>query len=171
MTIMSLLYGFGLRRGEIERLNVQDWNRDAGLLSVDGRKTGHQRQLAAADLVYQCLESYLPHRQNHLEALGKLHQSPLFVDRYGGRLSGTAISRGIHRIAARMEVSLKSLHQFRHTCASDLLEAGARLPEVQRMLGHQSIETTVRYLQLTDPQRREAIAAHPINDWLGGKIA
>jgi site-specific recombinase XerD len=67
-----------------------------------------------------------------------------------------------------VEVSLTSLHQFRHTCASDLLEAGVRLPEVQRMLGHQVISTTVRYLHLSDPQRRTAINLHPMNNWLKG---
>ena len=168
LAIMSLLYGFGLRRGEIERLNVQAWNRDEGTLVVDGRKTGQARCLAAAELVTRCLESYLPHRQNHLEQLAIAHQPALFVNRFGQRLKGPAISQGIHRIADRMNVPLVSLHQFRHTCASDLLEAGARLPEVQRVLGHQSISTTVRYLHLSDPLRCEAVKRHPINDWLGG---
>jgi integrase len=60
-----------------------------------------------------------------------------------------------------------TLHQFRHTCASDLLEEGIRLPEVQRQLGHQAISTTVRYLHVADPQRREAVERHPINTILG----
>jgi integrase/recombinase XerD len=60
-----------------------------------------------------------------------------------------------------------SLHQFRHTCASDLLEGGVSLPEVQRMLGHLSVTTTARYLQIADPQRVEAMHRHPLNDALG----
>ena len=54
-------------------------------------------------------------------------------------------------------MSLHSLHQFRHSCASDLLEAGVGLPEVQRILGHEGITTTVRYVHIADPQRRELI--------------
>ena len=168
LTILALLYGLGLRRGEVERLNVSDWNDTEGTLLVDGRKTGRERQLATAELVYYCLESYLPQRQNHLASLGLVDEEALFVGRKGGRLSSGAISQGIHRIARRVEVPLASLHQFRHTCASDLLEAGVRLPEVQRMLGHQIISTTVRYLHLSDPQRREAMNRHPMNDWLKG---
>jgi site-specific recombinase XerD len=61
------------------------------------------------------------------------------------------------------------VHQFRHSCASDLLEAGVSLAEVQRILGHQVISTTVRYTHIADPQRSAAIALHPINDWLSGK--
>ena len=168
LTILALLYGLGLRRGEIARLNVEDWNHDEGTLLVDGRKTGRERRLATAELVYHCLETYLPQRQNHLTALGVVDESALFVNRDGERLSAHALSQGIHRLARRVQVPLVSLHQFRHTCASDLLEAGVRLPEVQRMLGHQAISTTVRYLHFSDPQRRAAVDRHPLNDWLEG---
>jgi len=41
------------------------------------------------------------------------------------------------------------------------------LPEVQRILGHRVISTTVRYTHIADPQRAAALALHPINDWLG----
>jgi site-specific recombinase XerD len=51
------------------------------------------------------------------------------------------------------------------------LEAGVALPEVQRILGHQVIQTTVRYTHIADPQRRAAIARHPINEWLIGEAA
>lgn len=76
------------------------------------------------------------------------------------------ISNGIPTMAQRAKIPLVSLHQFRHSCASDLLEAGVHLAEVQRILGHQGIATTVRYTHIADPQRREAIARHPLNDWL-----
>ena len=171
LTTLSLLYGLGLRRGELQRLDVGDWNEAEDLLLVDGRKTGRQRQLVVPPLVGRCLASYLPVRQNHLEELGLSGEPALLVNRYGERLSGSAISHGIHALARRAQVKLVSLHQFRHTCASDLLEAGARLPEVQQILGHQGVGTTMRYLHLSDPQRREAITRHPLNDWLKGEAA
>ena len=67
-------------------------------------------------------------------------------------------------MARRAGVSIRSLHQFRHTCASDLLEAGVHLAQVQRILGHSVIATTVRYVHIADPQRREAMRLHPLND-------
>jgi site-specific recombinase XerD len=166
ITVLAMLYGTGLRRGEIERLNWDAFDRAEGTLRIDGRKTGRERCVAVPEILWRCLESYLPLRHNVLERASALGQSALLVNRRGERLSGQMISNGIHAIARRAQVALVSLHQFRHSCASDLLEAGVHLPEVQRILGHQGIATTVRYTHIADPQRREAMACHPINAWL-----
>jgi integrase/recombinase XerD len=166
LAILALLYGLGLRRGEVERLDVTDWDAAQGVLQVDGRKTSRERNLPLMELVARCLETHLPWRQRHLEELGITKEPALFVNRYGGRLNGPAISAGVFRIARRMGIALNRLHQFRHTCASDLLEAGVALPEVQRVLGHVAITSTVRYLHFSDPQRRAAVERHPLCDWL-----
>lgn len=166
--ILSLLYGTGIRRGELARLDVEHWDSQTGSLQVDGRKSGQERMVAVPPLVHRCLESYLPRRHNVLEHNGHLEEKALLVNKLGGRLGASAISRGIHRLANRAGIRLGSVHQFRHTCASDLLEEGMSLPEVKAVLGHQHIGTTVRYLHITDPQKHEAIKRHPINEWLGG---
>ena len=72
----------------------------------------------------------------------------------------------MHRLARRAQVPLVSLHQFRHTCASDLLEHGASLVEVQQVLGHKDVGTTARYLHVADPERARAMSQHPLNDYL-----
>jgi len=163
---LSLLYGTGLRRGELVRLNVSDWSSEDGTLKIDGRKTGRERQVAVPELTWRCLETYLPRRQNHLEALASRSEPALLIDKDGGRLSGHALSLALKRLAARAGLEGATLHQFRHSCASDLLEKGVRLPEVQRLLGHQTISTTMRYLHIADPQRHEAVSRHPINQML-----
>jgi integrase/recombinase XerD len=166
VTILAMLYGTGLRRGELARLDVDAFDRNEGTLRIDGRKTGQERCVPLPEMVLRCLEAYLPRRHNQLEQLGLIQETALLVSRYGQRLSGSAISNGIHDIATAAQVPIHSLHQFRHSCASDLLEAGVHLAEVQRILGHAVISTTVRYVHIADPQRRAAIALHPINDWL-----
>lgn len=166
VTVLALLYGTGLRRGELERLNIDDFDRGEGTLRIDGRKTGRERCLPLPETVLRCLEVYLPRRHNQLEQTGSLEERALLVSRNGKRLSGFAISNGVHAISRRAQVPIHSLHQFRHSCASDLLEAGVHLAEVQRILGHCVISTTVRYIHIADPQRRAAIQLHPINTLL-----
>jgi site-specific recombinase XerD len=166
LAVLALMYGTGLRRGELSRIQLADWDRESGLVRIDGRKTGRQRCVPVPDLTYRCLEAYLPLRHNEVERAGGLMTSSLLVGMDGRPLSEHSISMGVHRIARRAGVVLHTVHQFRHTCASDLLEAGVGLPEVQRILGHQAIATTLRYTHIAGPQRREAMALHPINDWL-----
>lgn len=166
LAALGLLYGTGLRRGELERLNVGDWQRDEGLLCVDGRKTGRERRVAVPELAWRCVEAYLPERQNHLERLGRREETALLVNKWGERLAGLSISNGIQSLARRAGLTRITLHQFRHTCASDLLEGGAHTAEVKRILGHQTIQTTMRYLHIADPERHEAVRRHPINEFL-----
>jgi site-specific recombinase XerD len=166
VTVLALLYGTGLRRGELERLELEVFDRAHATLRIDGRKSGRERCVPVSELVYRCLEGYLPARHNLLERTGKLALPALLVSRRGARLTGQAISNGIHTLARRAKVPLVSVHQFRHSCASDLLEAGVHLAEVQRILGHQGIATTVRYTHIADPARRAAMTLHPINDFL-----
>jgi site-specific recombinase XerD len=166
VTVLAMLYGTGLRRGELERLDVDSFDHNEGILRIDGRKTGRERCVPLPEMVLRCLEAYLPRRHNQLERVGALGERALLVTRSGARLTGGAVSNGIHAISRRAGIAICSLHQFRHTCASDLLEAGVHLAQVQRILGHCGIATTVRYVHIADPQRREAMSVHPINDWL-----
>jgi len=166
VTVLALLYGTGLRRGELERLDLDAFDHDEGTLRIDGRKTGCERLVPLPEMVLRCLETYLPERHNQLEQARVYGERALLVSRAGRRLSGFVISKGVHAIARRAGVPIHSLHQFRHTCASDLLEAGVHLAEVQRILGHAIISTTVRYVHIADPERRAAMLLHPLNDWL-----
>jgi integrase/recombinase XerD len=166
ITVLAMLYGTGLRRGELERLNLDAFDRTEGTLRIDGRKTGCERCVPLPEMVLRCLEGYLPLRHNQLEEAGLCGETALLVSRCGKRLTGGAISNGIHAISRRAQVPIHSLHQFRHSCASDLLESGVHLAQVQRILGHSGIATTVRYVHIADPQRRAAMTLHPINDWL-----
>jgi integrase/recombinase XerD len=129
--VLAMLYGTGLRRGELERLNLDSFDCREGTMRIDGRKTGLERCIPLPEMVLRCLDAYLPHRHNQLERAGLLGEQALLISRRGCRLTGHAVSNGIRVISRRAGVSIHSLHQFRHTCASDLLEAVPRA-----ILGH-----------------------------------
>ncbi len=166
LTVLMLLYGTGLRRGELERLEVSDWQREDGLLRIDGRKTGRERLVPVPEVATRCLERYLVVRHNLLEQCGRTDETALLVNRQGRRLKGTGISQAVHRLSRSSGLGRITLHMFRHSCASDLLEEGLHLAQVQEVLGHQTIATTMRYLHIADPQRQAAVALHPINEML-----
>ena len=81
-------------------------------------------------------------------------------------MSPDAISGLVVRCAKAAGIPFVSLHQFRHSCAADLLEAGATMPEVKAMLGHAVIATTMRYSAVSGDERAKAVAKHPVNDFL-----
>lgn len=168
---LAILYATGVRRGELLRLDVDDWDRDGGLLRIDGQKTGRERKVPVSGGAWRCIEAYLPHRHNVLERSGTVGERALLVGRDGQRLSSHALSSTIRRLATAAGVSRVTLHQFRHTCASDLLEEGVSVADVQKLLGHAAIESTMRYTQVADPARGTAIAKHPINEVLAAGAA
>ena len=164
--LLAVCYGTGLRRGELERLDLTDFDRMTGLLRIDGRKTGQERRVPLPAVAVQLLDAYLPHRFNAVT--GPMPAEPaLFVSETGRRLRGERIGHALHGLARRAAVPRVTLHQFRHSCAADLLEEGVGLPEIQRILGHASAGSTCRYAQIADPARRAAMQRHPINELLG----
>lgn len=171
IAVLSLLYGTGLRRGELERLDLEDWKREENRLEIDGRKSNCERSVPLSEGIGRCLEAYLPLRQNVLERWGTVAEKALLINREGKRLRAQSLGLLVHRLARRAQVPLVSLHQFRHSCASDLLENGASLPEVQQLMGHKRVDTTSRYLQIADAERARAVSQHPLNDYLKEVIA
>jgi integrase len=60
VTILAMLSGTGLGRGELARLNVDAFDRNEGTLRIDGRKTGRERCVPLPEMMLRCLEAYLP---------------------------------------------------------------------------------------------------------------
>jgi site-specific recombinase XerD len=161
--VLGLLYGIGIRRGELERLKISDWDYQTGVLKIDGRKTGRERYVPLPEFAWKCLEAYLPARHNLLERTNHVEETALLISKKGHPLPGIKVWKTIRNLARKSGANLVSVHQFRHTCASDLLEEGVSLPQVQQILGHACITSTCRYTQISDPEKARAIALHPVN--------
>ncbi|MCA1671339.1 MAG: tyrosine-type recombinase/integrase, partial [Actinobacteria bacterium] len=92
--------------------------------------------------------------------------TPLFVDVAGQRLSAHQMKYLIERLYVRAGLRARvpagaMVHALRHTFATSALQAGADVVELQTLLGHESLETTRRYLDASAEGLREVIRGHP----------
>jgi site-specific recombinase XerD len=168
LVILSLLYGTGLRKGELVRLKISGWDRINKIIKIDGNKTGSERNIPLPEFAWRCLESYLPLRHNKIVENGNEAKESLLINKHGRPISAEAVLVMVKKLANKAGVLSITLHQFRHTCASDLLEEGIALPQVQEILGHASIYSTFRYIQIASPDLVKAMAMHPVNKILSG---
>ena len=157
---LLLLYGLGCRVSELTGLNLKDFNETEGWLSITG-KGNKQRLVPLTDSIYRELRDYLLYVRSHLVKEG---QSILVNDR-GRRPSRVDIWRWL--AAWSKGAGFKQVihpHQFRHGCATALLEGGANLRSIQMLLGHSSIQTTQIYTHVnTKNVQREVDTYHPFS--------
>ena len=103
-------------------------------------------------------ERNLPIPKDLADLLKKLPRNSrwVFPNTKGQRLTG--LLRRLKEIAARAGVESATLHKFRHTYATRLLEAGADIVTVQRLLGHSDVKTTRKYLNPDEDLKRQAVS-------------
>ena len=121
VTVLALLYGGGLRRGELERLDLDHYDRADGTLRVDGRKTGRERCVPLPEMALRGLEAYLPVRHNRLEQKAALGEPALLVGPIGERLtriqSASACTRSRTPRACRFTACISSGTPAPPTCS------------------------------------------------------
>jgi integrase/recombinase XerD len=152
------LYSLGLRLGEGLRLTVADIDAARKRVHIRDAKGNKDRLVPLPRATCQLLRRFWQRHRNPVL---------LFPNRHGGlpgaRTARTPLDRGGVQKALRAVVESCGLkksispHSLRHAYATHLVEAGVDLTEVQRILGHHSILTTVRYTHLTDQTKHHAI--------------
>ncbi len=144
-TLVLVLADSGLRAGEVLRLIVEDWRPvDRGLF-VRAGKGRKDRVAFIGPTTARMLKRWLArHPAPAPEAF-------LFTDRHGRPLKHRHLVQLLHRLSRRARLPERHRvhpHALRHYAATSWLRGGAGLDEVRRLLGHESLDTTLRYSRL-----------------------
>lgn len=162
--ILEVLYGGGLRVGELVALDTWDLDLREGVARVLGK--GNKERLAPLGrIAVSALRAYLPLRSARVSP--DAEDDPLFVSYRGPRPGTRLTDRAVrllfaHYLEAAGLPARYSPHALRHSFATHLLENGADLRLVQELLGHKHLSTTQVYTHLATEQLRKVYErAHP----------
>lgn len=148
LVMIEMCYYCGLRVSELCNLKIEDINFTALHLKVLG-KGSKERIVPFSEELASYLTLYLHQRE-------KIVNPFVFVHQNGKRVSRQYLFLEIKKYALKKGIK-KNIHPhlFRHTFATNLLENGANLRQVQALLGHKNIETTEIYTHVSKKKERE----------------
>ena len=154
--VLELLYGSGLRVGELCALRIGDIDVAAGTVRVWG-KGGRQRVVPISGPAARAVTDWLEQGRRH-QLSDESPDDALFLNRRGRRLQ----PRDVRRILDRRAGAPTNPHALRHTFATHLLDGGADLRAVQELLGHSDLATTQHYTHVSKERLRTVLdATHP----------
>ncbi len=164
--ILELLYGCGLRVGEVAQLKTEDINLKEGLVKVKGKRK-KERIVPVGDKALDALKTYMIER-----ALMRKSTDYLFLNRFGTPLTDRGIRNIVVKYANEVGISGKvSPHTLRHTFATHLLQSGADLRDIQELLGHSSLSSTQVYTHLDLTHLIEVYdRSHPLSRKKTGEV-
>lgn len=157
MPVSTLLLDTGLRVSELCALDIDDIDKEDLSALVIGGKGEKDRTVLFTKNSVDVLESWEPIRESRIRESQDVGLRAMFVSSRGRRINPRSIQKMMDRLADASDIpkSRLSPHTLRHTFATGLLERGADLVTIQRLLGHSSIATTRVYLEIGDQTLRE----------------
>jgi integrase len=139
--LFLLLWQCGLRSSEVEELRLEDLDlagRKIGIRDGKGRK---DRTVYATDTAVRALQDYLAVRgEGSPDHVFLFRNAPLKIMFVHSRIKTIGRRVGVHVYP----------HRLRHTCGTQLLNAGCRITSIQRFLGHKRLNTTMIYARVLD---------------------
>ena len=166
--MVELLYGCGLRVGELVGLDVQASATAKGWIDLEEGeahvlgKGSKRRSVPVGSKALEALKAWCAVRAEGLNA-ATAEQTALFIGQNGTRLSAQAIWQRLRQRSLQAGLSTPvHPHMLRHSFASHVLQSSSDLRAVQELLGHANISTTQVYTRLDFQHLAKAYdAAHP----------
>lgn len=159
-TLLLLLYTTGMRRAEVIALRNQDVNLLNRELKVTGKRR-KQRIVPIADELIEAIKQYVDLRDKETPEVDG--SDAFFLSDKGKKLTEAAVYNTVKtKLALVTTMKKKSPHVLRHSFATAMLNHDAKLGSVQKLLGHESLNTTQIYTHVTFEELKKSYAkAHP----------
>ena len=146
-TIIAMLYGSGLRIGELLHLQLKDFDFDRDQLHIRNAKGRKDRYATIAKSLHPLLKSYYT----------SYKPTVYFIENPNGGLYSAGSVRSFLKKSCRAAGINKKVtpHTLRHSYATHLLEQGTDIRYIQELLGHSKPETTMIYTHVTQKSLRD----------------
>ena len=149
-TILSTIYALGLRVGELINLRLSDFDKDRNIVHIKNAKGDKDRIVNYPPKLKTLLnEYYLDFKPKEFLVEGQK----------GGQYSTSSIRQLYNRATKAAGIKKKvTVHTLRHSYATHLLERGTDIRIIQKLLGHNSIKTTMIYTHVSEAFLGEVIS-------------
>lgn len=145
--LLTLLYGCGMRLGEVHTLEVNEIDFTKGLIRLDKTKTKCERDVVMSPSVKRSLEEFLYSARNMMLPTGST-ESYLMVTERGQQMNIGTITWRLNRMSKRAGLNRKiSPHLLRHSIATELME-DLTLEEIADFLGQKCLDSTQIYTRI-----------------------
>jgi integrase/recombinase XerD len=150
-TVVQAMFYTGGRISEMIHLTLEDVDLENKMLHIIDGKGGKDRDVPINDKLHQILTHYLEHIRD-------AHSNRFFALTRTGKVSASYINHCIHTAVEELGWDKDiSAHVLRHSFGSNLLEKGASVVSIQKLLGHSSLRVTSRYLHQDTDKLTEAV--------------
>jgi len=152
--ILSVMYSCGLRRDEVIKINLTDYETDTGKLIVKGKGSKERASWITGGAAHALADWLLIRGDNPGALFIPINKSGKITSY--ARMTSKPIYNMLQKRAHEAGVNHFSPHDLRRTFVSDLLDAGADIVTVSHMAGHANVSTTARYDRRPEEAKRKA---------------
>ena len=152
LLILEMLYGTGVRVGELVNIKVKDIDLSSKSILILG-KGNKERIVTYGEYCEEALVTYL---NDGYHRLNIKNEEFLFLNKNGGVITERGVRYVLEQIIKKTSLNKNiSPHMLRHSFATHLLNEGCDLITVQILLGHESIKATQIYTHVTTDRLKE----------------
>ncbi len=160
-TIIEMMYSCGLRVSEVTEMKISNIFFDESLIKILG-KGNKERFIPLSSIAKKLLYNYITYNRKNLNQ-DKQFIDIVFLNNRGRKLTRVMVYNIINDAALEAKINKKiSPHTLRHSFATHLIENGADIISIQKMMGHENVVTTEKYLHVNKKYLVETmIKFHP----------